>query len=99
MKVRITKMTITIKTLNADDVAWFGRFYPKHNVIGDMVFTDDKTGETYDKIIVKMKPGCNGYTPTGTVRDCGDHYIEAKYSRFDKIDKKTLDITKDVEDK
>jgi len=38
------------------------------------------------------------WTRYGTVRDCGDHYIEAKYSSYDRIDKETLEITKDVED-
>ena len=32
-----------------------------------------------------------------SVRDCGDHYICAGYSGYDKIDKATLEITKDVE--
>lgn len=39
------------------------------------------------------------HTPYGTVRDCGDHYIKAQYSRYDSIDKETLEITKDVEDR
>ena len=37
-------------------------------------------------------------TPYGYVRDCGDHYIKAQYSRYDRIDKNTLEITKDVDD-
>lgn len=39
------------------------------------------------------------WTRYGTVRDCGDHYIKAQYSRYDRIDKETLEITKDVEDR
>lgn len=38
------------------------------------------------------------WTPYGMVRDCGDHYIKAQYDRYDRIDKKTLEITRDVED-
>lgn len=38
-------------------------------------------------------------TPYGYVRDCGDHYIKAQYSRYDRIDKATLEITRDVEDR
>lgn len=34
-----------------------------------------------------------------TVRDCGDHYIKACYSEYISIDKKTLAITRDVEDR
>ena len=38
------------------------------------------------------------WTRHGTVRDCGDHYIYAAYSEYYRIDKATLEITKDVED-
>ena len=31
--------------------------------------------------------------------DCGDHYILARYASYDKIDKSTLAITKDIEDR
>lgn len=37
-------------------------------------------------------------TPQFEVRDCVDHYIKANYSTFDYINKKTLEIIKDVED-
>ncbi|MCM1124594.1 MAG: hypothetical protein NC416_18620 [Eubacterium sp.] len=39
------------------------------------------------------------FTPYGGIRDCGDHYIKANYSSYDRIDKKTLEIEKDVEDR
>lgn len=39
------------------------------------------------------------WTRYGTCRDCGDHYIIARYSRWDRIDKETLEITFDVEDR
>lgn len=38
------------------------------------------------------------FTPYPAVRDCGDHYIKAQYSQYDRIDKETLEITEDVED-
>lgn len=38
------------------------------------------------------------HTPYMGVRDCGDHYIKAGYDRYDRIDKGTLKITKDVHD-
>lgn len=38
------------------------------------------------------------FTPYGMCRDCGDHYIIARWSRYDRIDKETLEITFDVED-
>ena len=39
------------------------------------------------------------WTRYDNVRDCGDHYIKAGYSGYDRIDKETLEITKDVEDR
>lgn len=39
------------------------------------------------------------WTRYGTVRDCGDHYIKAEYSSYTRIDKETLEITYDVEDR
>lgn len=39
------------------------------------------------------------YTPVLCARDCGDHFILARYDRYDRIDKETFKITKDVEDK
>ena len=38
------------------------------------------------------------WTRSGTVRDCGDHLIIARHSRYDRINKIDLSIIKDVED-
>ena len=39
------------------------------------------------------------WTRHGSVRDCGDHYIKASYDQFDRIEKGSLEITRDVEDR
>ncbi len=39
------------------------------------------------------------FTPYGGIRDCGNHYIKANYSSYDRIDKKTLLVTRNVEDR
>ena len=39
------------------------------------------------------------FTAHGAIRDCGDHYIAAQYSRYDRIDKDTMRVTKDVPDR
>lgn len=39
------------------------------------------------------------YTPSLCSRDCGDYFIVARYDRYDRVDKETFKITKDVEDK
>lgn len=38
------------------------------------------------------------WTRAGSVRDCGDHYILATYSRWLRIDKATLEVTTSMED-
>lgn len=39
------------------------------------------------------------WTRYDTVRDCGDHYIYAGWSMYTRIDKETLEVTPDVEDR
>lgn len=82
-----------IRNLTAKEKEYFQKFYNKHTVIGIMEEND------FNRIIVKMKRGYKGFTPSGCVRDCGNHYIIARYSSYDSVDKKTMDVTKDVEDK
>ena len=84
---------VKVLAITDNDRAYYQRFYTKHNVVGLL----QEENET--RIIVKMKQGYKGWTPTGCARDCGDHYIVARYSRYDSVDKKTLNITKDVEDR
>ena len=38
------------------------------------------------------------FTPYGMCRDCGDHYTIARWSRYDRIDKDTFEITYDTKD-
>ncbi len=84
---------MTIRNLTEEEKAYFQKFYKVHEAIGMM------EEENENRIIVKMKRGYKGFTPYGAARDCGNHYIIAKYSHYDRVDKKTLEITKYVEDK
>ena len=83
---------MTIRNLTEEEKTYFQRFYKVHTVVGMM------EEENEDRIIVKMKRGHKGFTPYGVARDCGNHYIIARYSSCDSVDKKTLEVTKDVED-
>ena len=78
-----------IKNISEEKRNYFQKFYPKHEVVG-LLEEDDLT-----RVIVKG----GGWTPTGCARDCGDHLIVALHSRYDRIDKGTLERTKDVEDR
>ena len=100
---------IKVETLNTEDATYFQQFYTKHTVVGYMKVYHDSSefveagipaNQRYSgNVIVKMKPGYRGWTPYGCVRDCGDHYIKANYSSYDRIEKGTFVITKDVDDK
>lgn len=83
-----------VESLTKDLYEHFQQFYKKHRVIGYMRYNDGINGA----IIVKMKRGYKGCTPLGCFRDCGDHYIKANWSSYDRYEKKTFKLTKDVED-
>lgn len=89
---------IEIITISEKDRDWYNTQYSKHNAVGFMKEYCNN-GDCFIRIILKMKPGHRGWTPFGAARDCGDHYIIARYSRYDRVDKKTLKVTIDVEDK
>lgn len=82
-----------VKEISEDSRAYFQQFYKEHDVIGCL---EDCM---CDRVIVKSRQECKGWTPFGTARDCGDYYIIARYSRFDRLDKKTMKLEKDVEDR
>ena len=84
---------IAILPITNEELAKYQTLYKNHTPIGWM-----KEGVT-TRLIVKMKPGRRGWTPYLCARDCGGHYIVARYDRYDKIDKRTFAITKDVEDR
>lgn len=68
---------------------------------GDNTFstTGDVLREIYsDGTIMTYTIYKGEYTLPYECRDCGDHFIIARYDRYDRIDKKTLEIIKDVSD-
>lgn len=81
--------------LDAEKTAYFQQFYTQHTVIGYLL-EEDPDSVVDGRVVLKMKPGYSGWTPTGCARDCGDHYIIARYSSYDSVDKATMRVTKDV---
>ena len=77
-----------IDTLAPNQIAYFQQYYPKHTVVG---LLKERKGD--NRIIVT-----GAFTPSGCARDCGDHIVIARYSSYDRLDKATLRITKNVED-
>ena len=77
--------------LSQDDYHFFQKFYKQHTVVGFLKVPD----KINSYVVVKKKKGYKGWTPSGCFRDCGDHYIYANYSRYQKYDKKTLELLDD----
>lgn len=93
MEITLAKGTIEKTTENKN---FFNR--PGYEMTGETLIEEvtDIDGHTTgtERVIFK-----GAWTRSYTVRDCGDHYIVARYSRYDRIDKDTLKITVDVEDR
>ena len=78
------------------------KFYNRkgYTMTGDTLLIESNPYEsvgglpTYTEYVVFR----GSWTRSGTVRDCGDHYIKANYSSYTRIDKDTLTMTHDVED-
>lgn len=84
--------------INKEDINYFQKFYHNHYVTDKLL--EERTGDIITRTIILKSKNKNGqYTPYGCVRDCGDHYIIARYSSYDKVEKNTLKITNYVEDK
>ncbi len=83
-----------ILPIEDDERALYQPFYKEHTPVGWM-----REAYGYTRIILKMKRGHKGWTPYGCARDCGDHYIVARSCSYDRVDKRTLAITENVEDK
>lgn len=100
----MTTSKITIGTLNEADREYFERVNPGFTCTGETL------AETYTEKNGMPGGGCTfvvfrhtghgrKFTPYGMCRDCGSHYIIARWSRYDRIEKNTLKITYDTEDR
>ena len=85
-------------TLPQEEREWFEQMNKGFKCTGETLaetFTDSfglETGTTY--AVMKGR-----FTAYGMCRDCGNHYIIARWARYDRIEKDTLEITYDVEDR
>lgn len=70
-----------------------GREYkPMLKPTGETIWERYETGAVC-RVVMK-----GSWTPYDVMRDCGDHYIIARYSRYDRISKDLTEITYDVDD-
>lgn len=99
----MTTNQITIGTLSKEDQQYFNRVFPGYTSTGETLHETyiEKNGQpaggcTY--VVFRHTGNGRKYTPYGMCRDCGTHYIIARWSRYDRIEKGTLKITYDTED-
>lgn len=95
--------THVIEKLADNEYEYFEKNNPGYKCTGEILKEEymEENGRDWggcSYVVFKCKPGYHG-TWYGMCRDCGDHYIIARWSRYDRIDKKTLKMTCDVEDK
>lgn len=84
------------KPLSLEDASFYSRRYIGLTATGETIvkrWCEHGCECSITKVVFK-----GGYTPYGAIRDCGDHYIEALYSRYLWISKDLMCIINDVED-
>lgn len=81
-----------------EDLSFYERVNPGFKTTGELLVHtyDDYPLKNCQTTLVVFK---GRYTASGMCRDCGDHYIIANYSSYDRIDKGTMKLTRDVEDR
>ena len=91
-------VTFKVGTLEASDKAYYEKMNPGYKCTGETLeerYEEEHGWEGGACTYVVMK---GKWTRYGMCRDCGDHYVIARYSRYDRINKGTLELIRDVED-
>lgn len=94
--------TYTIGTLEAGEASYFEKMNKGYKCTGETLeerYTEEQGRDGGATTYVVMKATARQWTPYGMCRDCGDHYIIAKWDKYVRIDKGTLKRTVDVEDR
>lgn len=87
----MNRFEVKKNALSPEQIASYREMNEGHEPTGDLLVENHSTGQIV-KVIFKGKF-------THSVRDCGDHYIIARFSRFDRLEKDTLELIEDVEDR
>jgi hypothetical protein len=99
------RYTYKIGKLEEADRGFYERLNPGYQCTGETLeerYEEEHGRDGGGQTLVVFKAvgrGKKHFTPYGMCRDCGDHYIIARWSRYDRIDKATLEIERDVEDR
>lgn len=79
-----------------DNIKWYNR--KGYTMTGETLTERITDIDGHDNITVYVVFS-GSWTRSGSVRDCGDHFIIARYSRYDRINKSDLSLIRDVEDR
>lgn len=82
--------------LSKEDMEWYGKANKDSGMkpTGETLNCTWSDGTSMTYVVFK-----GTRTPYGYVRDCGNHYIIARYSSYTRIDKGTMKVTEDVNDR
>ena len=88
-----------IGKLEENEIEFFERMNPGYKCTGETLTEQFPEGGGQTLVIFKSDSPTSNFTPYGMCRDCGDHYIVARWSRYDRIEKTSLLLIPDVQDK
>ena len=87
----MSKFSVGTIEKTEDNIKWFNR--EGYEMTGETLLEEREDGTCTNWVVFK-----GTWTRYQSVRDCGDHYILARYASYDRVDKGTLKLTRDVED-
>lgn len=96
--------TYAMGTLTNEEKAHFENAFIGYKPTGEILeesYMEERglDGGMTGYVVFKSTSKRTNWTPYGMCRDCGDHFIIAKYDHYDRIDKAAMTRTSDVEDK
>ena len=91
------KYEISDRRLSPEDMSFYAAVNKRRRLTptGELLEVLDDNGRHIATTVVFT----GMFTAYGALRDCGDHYIAAQYNRYDRINKDTMRVTKDVPDR
>lgn len=92
-----------VGAIEEGDKEYFERVNPGYKVTGETLEEHyegfDENGRLVDGGGCTYAVMKGRFTKYGMCRDCGDHYIIARWSRYDRVDKNSLTVKFDVKDR
>lgn len=93
------KFNVSIGRLEENEKEFFEIVNRGYECTGETLKIQYPDGSTETLVVFRAKIETCEVTPYTMCRDCGDHYIIARWNRYDRIEKISLKYTVDVEDR